>query len=116
LESSAEFGGIGEIRTGIPCYSRKIPPRKQICIRGGAGQWLACDGNSDYVGFHIHEVAIGIFEIGIGTEDLDEIFLRAPAVGLAAFGVGERRASLTILRQKKGEGWEHPAPAQRQDR
>jgi hypothetical protein len=37
-------------------------------------------------------------------------------VGLAAFGVGERRASLTILRQKKGEGWEHPAPAQRQDR
>jgi hypothetical protein len=42
--------------------------------------------------------------------------LRAPAVGLAAFGVGDGGHRSPTLRQKNGEGWEQPAPAQRQDR
>jgi hypothetical protein len=76
------------------CSDGRYPPRKRLAYPGRRGAILARDGDSDYVGFHIHKVATGIFEIDIGTGDLNEIFLRAPAVGLAAFGVGERRASL----------------------
>lgn len=39
-DNSAEFVVTGEIRTEIPCYFRKISPRKRLA-RPGRGQMLS---------------------------------------------------------------------------